>query len=159
MHEPVHILHIEDDQQDAKLVERSFRENSSAGSQLHQVATAEDAIAFLARQPPFETAPEVGLILLDLGLPGMDGATLLRKLKSDPRTRCVPVVVLTGSSSEDVYEASYQAYANAVIRKPDKLEELVELINRLDRFWTQLVAYGRRLPRSGSGAAAGQVRS
>ena len=150
MRNRVHILHVEDSETDASLFETSFTEQSRGHSQLHQVTSGEAALAFIRKSPPYEDAPEIGLVLLDLGLPQMSGMDFLQRLKSDPKTRSIPVVVLTGSRLSADYHASYQSHANAVIQKPDSLEELVELVNALDSFWTQLVTFQPQVAAGGS---------
>ena len=149
MRNRVHILHVEDSEADASLLETSFSQSTSSNSQLHHVTTAEAALSFIHKESPYEDMPDIGLVLLDLGLPQMSGMSFLQRLKSNPRTRNVPVVVLTGSTKEADFQDSYQNHANAVIQKPESLAELVELVNALDNFWTQLVTLQ---PKWGKGA-------
>lgn len=139
MSELVHILHVEDDALDATLLAKSFSKERRASEQLHQVRSAEAALAFLERREEYTNAPEVGLVLLDLSLPKMSGLELLRELKARPQTRGIPVVVLTGSSNPADLRASYLEHANAVLRKPESIDALVDLVNALDAFWIRLV--------------------
>ncbi len=138
--EKVHILHVEDNPIDATMLETSLSGTEVTSEQLHQVRTGEEALLFLERNPPHETAPEIGLILLDLTLPTMSGFELLGRLKEHPATRNIPVVVLTGSVNQADYRESYLRHANAVVRKPESLSALIELVNALDSFWMNLVA-------------------
>ncbi len=142
----VHILYVEDAAEDARLMQASFESLPDARGELHHVLSAEAAIRFLNKEAPFEQAPDVGLVLLDLMLPEMTGAHLLQELKTNPHTRAIPVVVLTGSEDPNDVEHSYVSHANAVIRKPGSLDELVDIVNALDEFWTRMVELPQRDP-------------
>jgi two-component system response regulator len=78
------------------------------------------------------------LVLLDVKLPGMNGLEVLRRIRADRRTQFVPVVMLTGSREQEDVLASYQNGANAYVRKPLKLADLVTALRVLDVFWLKL---------------------
>ena len=75
------------------------------------------------------------LILLDLKLPKVDGLEVLEQIKSDPRTRMIPVVVLTSSREERDIVESYQLGVNSYIVKPVDFEQFVEYIGQIGLYW------------------------
>jgi len=75
------------------------------------------------------------LILLDLKLPKVDGLEVLRQLKSDPRTRIIPVVILTSSKEERDVFTSYQTGVNSYIQKPVDFDQFREVVKNLGLYW------------------------
>jgi CheY-like chemotaxis protein len=90
------------------------------------------------------------VVLLDLKLPRMDGLEVLRRLRADPRTRPVPVVVLTTSEASSDLERSYDLGANSFIRKPVDFPRFAKAIADLGFYWTVVV----ETPPGGSSATA-----
>ena len=78
------------------------------------------------------------VILLDLKLPRLDGLGVLRRLREDPRTTHVPVVILTSSSQDADIVASYQLGANSYVRKPVEFGELTDTVSRVGQYWMML---------------------
>jgi two-component system response regulator len=78
------------------------------------------------------------LVLLDLKLPKVDGLEVLRRLRSDPRTRLLPVVVLTSSNEENDIVESYALGANSYVRKPVDFARFVETVRGLGLYWLLL---------------------
>jgi CheY-like chemotaxis protein len=78
------------------------------------------------------------VILLDLKLPKVDGLEVLRRLKTDPRTRAIPVVVLTSSREERDIVESYQLGVNSYIVKPVDFAQLIESVRQLGLYWLLL---------------------
>ena len=140
MSERVTILLVEDNDGDAKLVKEGFQRLSR---QVRIVESGEEARAFLEQCGSSDDFPEPGLILIDLGLPGMSGHSLIKWIRGQPRLRPIPVVVLTASGKPTDSLTSYELGANAHIVKPFQLDALVELVNLLDRFWVELVNHQR----------------
>jgi CheY-like chemotaxis protein len=91
---------------------------------------------FRPPQPPREPVPRV--MLLDLKLPQMSGFDVLRRLRSDERTRMVPVVVLTSSDEDADIAQSYGYGANSFIQKPVDYDRFVETIREAGRYWLSL---------------------
>jgi two-component system response regulator len=78
------------------------------------------------------------LILLDLKLPKMGGLEVLERLRADPRTQCIPVVVLTSSSEGKDIRSSYQLGANSYVRKPVEFQRFTSALQQLMRYWMDL---------------------
>ncbi len=128
------ILLIEDNPDDVVLTKRAFKK-----ANVHNdIVVAEDGAAALALLLPDDGS--VGLtpivVLLDLKLPIIDGITVLRRLREDPRTRLIPIVVLTSSSEErDVVDA-YTHGANSYVSKPVDFIEFAQAAETLGLYWT-----------------------
>jgi two-component system response regulator len=78
------------------------------------------------------------LVLLDLKLPKIDGLSVLRQLRADPRTKLLPVIVLTSSKEERDIVASYHLGANSYVRKPVDFDQFLEAVRLLGLYWLLL---------------------
>ncbi len=86
------------------------------------------------------SAEKPGLILLDLNIPGIDGAETLRRIKETPELKTIPVVIFSTSSSERDIEDCYRLGANSYIQKPFSLAELTGIMTAIKRYWFELAA-------------------
>lgn len=82
-----------------------------------------------------DTSIQPEVILLDLKLPKVTGGEVLQKVRSDPRTRLIPVVILTSSSEEEDIVASYKGGANSFVRKPIDFQEFTTRLQNLQMYW------------------------
>lgn len=134
------VLLVEDNPDDEELTRVAF-ESSRLLNELVVVRDGAEALDFLfiqgshANRDP-EITPQV--ILLDLKLPKVSGLDVLRSIRSDPRTRMIPVVVLTSSKEEEDIVRSYELGANAYVRKPVDFAEFSEAASQLGVFWLLL---------------------
>jgi two-component system response regulator len=141
------LLLVEDNPDDELLTIRALRKHNLAND-IVVCRDGQQALDYLygegeyAGQPPPEL-PQV--ILLDLKLPKVDGLQVLERIRSDERTRAVPVVVLTSSNEERDIVRSYHLGANSYVRKPVNFEQFVEAARQLGLYWLVLneVPYGR----------------
>ena len=135
-----YILHVEDDPDDALLVERALRQ-SSLDIRLVLVRDGVHALDYLKGDGEYKEngTPELPtFILLDWKVPRIDGLELLRRIRSDPYTRRVPVVVFTSSNEErDVVDA-YVAGANCFVQKPVDFAEFSKAVISTIHFWMEL---------------------
>jgi two-component system response regulator len=134
------ILLVEDNPDDVELTIRALKKNNIANA-IAVVSDGEEALDYLAatgkyanRQPA--DLPQV--VLLDLKLPKIGGIEVLRALRADPRTKLLPVVVLTSSSEEPDIITSYQLGANSYVRKPVNFADFLEAVRQLGLYWLVL---------------------
>ncbi len=133
----VDILLVEDNATDAELAMRALRKHNLANS-IAWVKDGAEALDFIFAKGAFasrsiQDPPKV--ILLDLHLPKVSGMDVLRQVKSDERTRIIPVVVLTSSKEERDITDSYQLGVNSYISKPVEFEEFVKVVAELGLYW------------------------
>lgn len=136
----VEILLVEDNPQDEELTLRNLRKHR-VSNKIHVAHDGQEALDYLfgdgAAQPGAEGAyPK--LILLDLKLPKVDGKEVLKRVKSDPRTKGIPVVVLTSSREEKDLAESYSLGVNSYVVKPVNFEDFSEAVRQLGLYWLLL---------------------
>ena len=134
------ILLVEDNDDDVQLTLRALRLHhiANAVKVVHDGAEALDFLfcrgAYADRSP--DELPQ--LVLLDLKLPKVPGLDVLRKLREEPLTRRLPVVILTSSNVESDLAASYDLGANSYIRKPVDFTQFMEAVQHLGLYWLVL---------------------
>jgi two-component system response regulator len=136
----VEILMVEDNHDDAELALRALKKNNIA-NRLVIARDGEEALDFLFARGVYsnrivENGPKV--ILLDLKLPKIDGLEVLKAIKSDERTKKIPVVVLTSSKEEKDMVASYSLGVNSYIIKPVDFDKFTESIREIGYYWLLL---------------------
>ena len=135
---PVDILMVEDNPGDVRLTQEALKEGKMTNV-LHVVPDGEEAMAFLRREGKYADAARPGLILLDLNLPKMNGREVLAEIKSDQGLRRIPVVVLTTSDLDGDIMQSYDLAANAYVCKPVDFDQFVQVVQKIEQFWLQIV--------------------
>lgn len=135
----VDLLLVEDNPQDLELALRALRKANLA-NKVYVARDGEEALAYLfcegghaARR--ITDGPKV--VLLDLKLPKIDGLDVLRRIKGDPRTKMIPVVVLTSSKEQSDVIESYQLGVNSYIVKPVNFESFSAAVHHLGHYWLQ----------------------
>ncbi|GAA3227638.1 response regulator [Dactylosporangium siamense] len=127
------ILLVEDNPDDVTFTLRAFAKNN-IGNRVVVASDGAEAIELL--QPPDGATPlRPALILLDMKLPKYDGLEVLRRIRADPATQPLPVVVLTTSSEERDIVESYRLGANSYVRKPVVFADFVNATNVLGMYW------------------------
>ena len=128
------ILLVEDNPMDVDLTLRAFA-RSKAGSH-YQLEIVRDGAEALEQIKRWETGHPLPLfILLDLKLPKVDGMDVLHQLKSHPRFKVIPVVVLTTSSEERDIQNAYMNGANSYIVKPVDFDQFMRAVDQLEEYW------------------------
>jgi CheY-like chemotaxis protein len=133
----IEILLVEDNPDDIELTLHALRQEKVA-NHIEVVRDGEEALDFLFCRGPyaqrsFERAPRV--VLLDLKLPKVDGMEVLREVKKDPRTKAIPVVILTTSRDESDVVNGYQLGANGYVQKPVDFDSFRNLVKQLGLYW------------------------
>lgn len=134
------ILLVEDNPDDVELTRIAFAEAGIDG-RLAVVRDGAEALDYLfARGAHAGRDPEAlpAIVLLDLNLPKLDGREVLQGIRSDPRTRKLPVVVLTTSDEPFDVEASYALGVNSYIRKPVDFDQFVAVVKQIGLYWLVL---------------------
>ncbi len=136
----IEILLVEDNPQDLELAERALQK-ANVTNRIQIARDGAEALEFIFcegeyAQRRIEDTPKV--ILLDLKLPKVDGLEVLRRIKDDPRTRSIPVVVLTSSKEQNDVVESYHLGVNSYIVKPVNFEGFVAAVQQLGMYWLLL---------------------
>ncbi len=130
------VLLVEDNEDDVLIAQRAFKEFKFI-SGVHVARDGQEALDMLsgtgcrAGNKPLRPA----IILLDITLPLMDGIALLKRLKSDPALRVIPVVMLTTSSRHEDIQRAYENGAASYITKPASLDEFLDLARKFEMYW------------------------
>ena len=132
------ILLVEDNKADIRLIEEALK-NSSIAYQMVTARDGVDAMAYLRQEGEYVNALRPDLIVLDLNLPKKDGREVLGEIKTDPKLKRIPVIVLTTSSNEDDIYQSYDLNANCYITKSRNLSQLFSIVKRIEEFWLATV--------------------
>lgn len=135
--EIVEVLLVEDTPEDAELTMRTLKRYNLANN-LVWVKDGAEAIEFLFASGAhagraMENLPRV--VLLDLHLPKLGGLEVLRRLKGDPRTQAIPVVVLTSSTEESDMKECYRLGVNSFISKPVEFDAFMKVVGELGFYW------------------------
>src|ERR1700677_3745087 len=136
----IEILLVEDNPDDLEMSLHALRKAKIA-NRIQVARDGQEALDFIFCEGDFagrklEDGPKV--ILLDLKLPKVDGLEVLKRIKSDPHTRKIPVVVLTSSKEQNDVIASYDLGTNSYIVKPVSLDQFVAAVQNLGMYWLLL---------------------
>jgi CheY-like chemotaxis protein len=133
----IEILLVEDNPDDVELAVHALRREQLVND-ITVARDGEEALDFIFCRGPyahrsFQSPPQ--LILLDLKLPKVEGLEVLRVVKSDPRSKAIPVVVMTSSSEERDLVDSYRLGVNAYVQKPVDFDQFRNVVKELGLFW------------------------
>ena len=138
--EGIDILLVEDNPYDAELTLRALRQ-VNLGDRVTWLRDGAETLEFLFGASGVASLPGSAppkLVLLDLKLPKVEGQEVLRRIKGDPRTRMIPVVILTSSREDGDVRGSYEAGANGYVVKPVDFVRFTATIKQLGQFWLQV---------------------
>ena len=133
----VEILLVEDNPNDVKLAMHAFETHNMANS-VHVARDGAEALEFIFCTDRYADRKIVNgpkMILLDLKLPLVDGIEVLRRTKGDPRTQCIPIVVMTSSKEDRDIVESYKLGVNSNLVKPVDFEQFTESARNLGMYW------------------------
>ena len=147
-YDDVDILLVEDSPNDLELTEHALRASNLA-NRIHVARDGEEALDFLLCRGAYSDRDRgLGpkLVLLDLKLPKVDGLEVLRALREDPRTRLLPVVMMTSSDQETDMVKSYELGVNSYLVKPVDFGEFTAAVSQLGMYWLLLNESPPRVP-------------
>ncbi len=137
----VEILLVEDNNSDAQLAIRELKKHNMANKLVH-VKNGAEALDFIFATGQYASSRQINhtpkVILLDIQMPKVNGIEVLEKIKSDPRTKSIPVVILTSSKENPDIRKCYALGANSYIVKPVNFESFAESIKSLGFYWLLL---------------------
>ena len=129
------ILLVEDSEADIELTLHALSKGDMA-NKIHVVHDGEEALEYLFGTDSQGAINDLPLlILLDLKLPKVGGLEVLKRVKADPRTRVVPVVILTSSKEERDVMEGYELGVNSYIQKPVEFQQFRETVRQLGKYW------------------------
>ncbi len=136
---PVEILLVEDSESDLQLTLRALKK-ANVTNRIEVARDGEEALDFMLARGPHAGRPGENprLVLLDLKLPKVDGLDVVRALKHDPRTRSVPIVILTSSKEQRDIVESYDLGVNSYIVKPVDFDGFMKAVMELGFYWMLL---------------------
>lgn len=135
------VLAIEDNPADVTMIQ-AMMDGGSVQPNMHFCYDGEAGLDFVHRRGKYQDAPRPDLILLDLNLPRKDGREVLQEIKSIEKLKCIPILVLSTSNSQEDIHRCYELYANGYFTKPSDLREYNATMKAIEECWMRLV----RLP-------------
>ena len=137
----VEILLVEDNITDAELTIRELKKHNMANNLIH-LKDGEEALDFIFATGKYANTREIQyppkVVLLDIQMPKVNGIEVLEKIKTDPKTRSVPVVILTSSKENPDIKRCYDLGANGYIVKPVNFDAFAQAIKNLGFYWLLL---------------------
>ena len=134
------ILLVEDNPDDAKMTLRALQRNHVVNTiiEVRDGVEALDILFARGTHTDRSGAPMPVLVILDLNLPKLDGLGVLKAMRADPRTKLIPVVILTSSKEQEDLVAGYSLGANSYVRKPVEFAQFAEAVRVLGVYWLLL---------------------
>lgn len=134
---PIEILIVEDNPSDAALMMRALRKNHLA-NYIKVCEDGEEALEYLFRTGRYENTKEhseLRVVFLDLKLPKINGLEVLKEIRSNEKTRKIPVVIVSSSKEDPDIKSAYDLGANSYVVKPVQFEDFVKAVSQLGMYW------------------------
>jgi len=129
----IKILLVEDNEGDIVLTQEALKD----GRIKNDITIARDGVEALGMLDSGEPLPD--LILLDINLPKLNGLEVLTAIKTDPRLKTIPVIMLSTSDEQNDIFTSYNNYANCFITKPVDFNRFIDVVHTIETFWISIV--------------------
>lgn len=137
MEQSIEILLVEDNMSDAELTIRALKKNNLANKLMH-VKDGEEALEFIYSTGKYVnnvTDHALKVILLDLKMPKVNGLQVLERIRSDEKTKNIPVVILTSSKEDPDIKKCYEFGVNSYVVKPVQFEEFIKAVSEVGLYW------------------------
>ncbi len=132
------ILLVEDNDDDAELTIRAFG-HENIKNKIVRVSDGQEALDYLLKQGAYKDCNEFpAVVLLDLNLPGLDGLTLLKLIRSHDKVNHLPIVILTSSNEDQDRLRAYEHHANSYVQKPVDYDQFLAAAKKLGLYWLLL---------------------
>jgi CheY-like chemotaxis protein len=134
------ILIVEDSDDDYFATMRAFKKANFANP-IYRCTHGDQALDFLFQRGEYSAPTQSSrpsIILIDLNLPGTDGRSVLKIIKTTPELQKIPVIILTTSNAEFDIEWCYAAGANSYVQKPVRFDEFIQAIAQLSEYWLKI---------------------
>jgi CheY-like chemotaxis protein len=131
------ILLVDDSPDDIMIAKRAIKE-CDIRNKVYVTYDGDEAIQFLRKEGNYKDVPTLGLVILDLNMPKVDGFEVLETIKGDDKLKSIPIIVLTSSSRPEDIERAYQLGCNSFIVKPLSFEDFIEAMMEIKRYWLDL---------------------
>lgn len=133
----IDILLVEDSEDDIVIIKRAFK-RLKLKNKLYVVRRGQEALDFIFHEGEYADSKHStpGLILMDINMPGLNGFEVLERLKENPSSKPIPVIMLTVSDRDEDIVKSYMSGAVSFIIKPMNFESFVKVIEQFDIYWT-----------------------
>ena len=138
--EQITILLVDDDP-DCRMLIRDAIAECKVSNEIFECRNGREALDFLYRRGAHAAAPRPGLVYLDIEMPGLDGQSVLREIKSDPGLRDIPVVMMTGVADEAQMEQAARNGANSYTLKPANAEQFIKTVLASTNYWMTIHQY------------------
>ena len=135
--QPVTILLVDDDQDCRQLIRDAIGQGRLDNA-VYEVASGEEALAFLRREGVYANAPRPGLIYLDIEMPGMNGQETLRAIRHDARFADVAVVMMTGVTDDEQKHMAMANGANSYTNKPTDAATFMQTVVQSTNYWLRI---------------------
>ncbi len=135
------ILLIEDNIDHRELIINEIKKTKELVNTIYSVEDGQEALDFLFRKGKDQTVNKyfvLGLIILDIHLPKVNGLEILKKIKLDEQLKTIPVLVFTSSSHHQDMVQAYANYANSYVIKPVKIEDFIDKIKKIIFYWNSI---------------------
>ncbi|MBF8265449.1 MAG: two-component system response regulator [Dehalococcoidia bacterium] len=134
----VEVLLVEDNEDHVFLTKKVLLEAQNARYNISVVTDGEAALDFIYQRGKYSNVSRPDLILLDIKLPKIDGLEVLKRLKLDPSTKSIPILMLTSSEREQDVAISYQNGINSYITKPINYEDFEQKLRAIQAYWDKV---------------------
>ncbi len=133
----VTILLVDDDPDCRQLI-RDAMEANKLDNAVYEVCSGAEALDFLHHRGSFADAPRPGLIYMDIEMPGMDGQTALKAIRTDPQFSDIPIVMMTGVTDDEQKRLAMQSGANSYTNKPTDAATFIQTVLRSSDYWLRI---------------------